>query len=135
MPIVSYFVVAGTALLALLFYADAHLEHRGPLPISSEFAGLPKVRHVRPEDPVMSLVAPAAPAPDMHSAAVLAAAPPPEPDAKAEAGPAKQTAKAEPAPRKKRHVARRPPPQPDAPRFAWRGGSNEPFGLPLFGRF
>jgi hypothetical protein len=135
MPLLTYFVVAGTALLALLFYADAHMERRGPLAISSQFAGLPKPR-AAVQDPFHSLAAAPAPAPDMQSAAVLAAAPPPDPNAKSAAAPepARQTAKAEPAPRKKRHVARRPPP-PHEPRFAWRGSDGGPFGLPFFGRF
>ena len=74
MPIFSYFAVVGSVLVALLFAADATLDKRGPLPFNSEFAGLPKAWH--PEtDRAPILAATPAPAPDMTSEAVRAAAP------------------------------------------------------------
>ena len=79
MPIFSYFAVMGSVLVALLFAADATLE-RSPLRSTSEFAGLPKAWHAadwQPETKTPVLVATPAPAPDMKSEAVVAAAPPP----------------------------------------------------------
>jgi hypothetical protein len=75
MPILSYFVVVGAALVGLLFAADAMLPNRGPLRISSEFhgtslalhaepAGSSRTADIEPDLPGM------APAPDMKSAAI-----------------------------------------------------------------
>jgi hypothetical protein len=92
------------------------------------------------------LTATPAPEPDMTSAAVLAAAPPPPSSAeiaaaalaKAEAIP-ERTAKAEPAPKKPKRVARRLPPHDDRQNYAWRGGGNDGGffggGNSIFGRF
>ena len=42
MHIIRYFIVVGSALLGLLFYANANLEPRAPLAIMTDFHGLPK---------------------------------------------------------------------------------------------
>jgi hypothetical protein len=74
MPILSYFCVAGSALMALLLIAHAALPAREPLKLSSDVYGLPERR---PVQAALMLTAREAPAPDMNSEAVkLAAAPP-----------------------------------------------------------
>jgi hypothetical protein len=73
MPILSYFAVAGSALLGLLFLADAMLPAREPLRISTEFRGLKAALH---GETIGSARAPApaiAPEPDMMSEAVRVA--------------------------------------------------------------
>ena len=147
MPILSYFGVAGSVLVALLFVADATLEKSGPLPFNNESVGLPKPW--QPDTKGSILAATSAPEPDMTSAAVRAATPPvPQiaampavaAAAKAEAVPV-PTAKAEPAPRKQKRVAAHKQPRPDGDRrnYAWsrNGGGNDFFGggNSLFGRF
>jgi hypothetical protein len=72
MPIFSYFAVMGSALVALLFVADATLEKSDRLPNSSQFVGLPKPW--RPE--MKSFAANSAPAPILTSNAAMAVAPP-----------------------------------------------------------
>ena len=147
MPILSYFAVAGSVLVALLFVADATLEKSGPLPFNNESVGLPKPW--QPDTKGSILTATSAPEPDMTSAAVRAANPPATQSAaipaaaaaaKAEAVPV-PTAKAEPAPRKQKRVAAHKQPRPDGDRrnYAWsrNGGGNDFFGggNSLFGRF
>ena len=147
MPILSYFAVVGSVLVALLFVADATLEKSGPLPFNNESVGLPKPW--QPDTKGSILTATSAPEPDMASAAVRAANPPAPQSAampaavaaaKAEAVP-ERTAKAEPAPRKPKRVAARKQPRPDGDRrnYAWsrNGGGNDFFGggNSLFGRF
>jgi type IV secretory pathway VirB10-like protein len=74
MPIFSYFVGVGSVLVALLFVADAALEKRAtPVVTTSSLYGLPKPWQPGPTTP--TLAAAPAPAPDMSSAAVLAAMP------------------------------------------------------------
>jgi hypothetical protein len=135
MPILTYFAVVGTALMALLFYASASMEPRGPLAVTSNFEGLPPPWHGPAV--VQNLVAQAAPEPDMNSDAVKSAAPAAAKTAAATTTGqgAQAVAKAEIAPKKKKHVARRPAPQEqgDTRRYAWQNGSPSPFGL--FGRF
>ena len=157
MPILSYFAVVGSVLVALLFVADATLEKSGPLPFNNESVGLPKPW--QPDTKGSILTATSAPEPDMTSAAVRAATPAEAPSAampaaaaaaKAEAVAertvkaepvAERTAKAEPAPRKPKRVAARKQPRPDGDRrnYAWsrNGGGNDFFGggNSLFGRF
>jgi hypothetical protein len=136
MPILSYFFVAGTALLALLFYANASMEPRGPLAVTTDFEGLPRPWQ-GPAAP--NLASRPAPAPDMNSDAVLAAAPQATASGKLAAttsgvAPVEQTAAADTAPKKKKHVARKAPRQDEhAPRYAWQSGNPSPFGF--FGRF
>src|SRR3954451_1041789 len=74
MPILSYFAVVGSVLVALLFVADATLEKSGPLPFNNESVGLPKPW--QPDTKGSILTATSAPEPDMASAAVGAANPP-----------------------------------------------------------
>ena len=52
MPIFAYFAVVGSALVGLLFLADAVLPARGPLKISSNFYGLPPAWHAAAVDPI-----------------------------------------------------------------------------------
>jgi hypothetical protein len=141
MPILSYFAVVGSVLVALLFVADARLDKQ-PLPYSSEYVALPKAQ---PQLKSSILTATPAPAPDMFSAAVLAAAPPPPSSAelaaaalaKAEAVP-QRTVKAETAPKKPKRVVRRAIPRDDGQNYAWRSANNGGFfggGNSMFGRF
>jgi hypothetical protein len=102
MPILGYFVVVGAVLVTLFFVADATLE-KGPPPIvTSEQYGLPKSS--RPPQ-VQVLTTAQAPAPDMTSPLVVAAAPKSVSEALAKAEPA---AKADAVPKKKR-VTRKSP--------------------------
>jgi hypothetical protein len=157
MPILSYFAVIGSVLVALLFVADATLEKSGPLPFNNESVGLPKPW--RPDTTGSILTTALAPEPDMASAAVRAAAPtapqssaaaptaPPSSAAVPAAAPAAKpepvrarTAKVETAAKKPKHVARRQP-RPDGPwrNYAWsRNGNDGGFfggGNSMFGRF
>jgi hypothetical protein len=147
MPILSYFAVVGSVLVALLFVADATLEKSGPLPFNNESVGLPKPW--QPDTTGSILTAMPAPEPDMTSAAVRAAAPP-APQiaavpataaaAKAEAVP-QRTAKAETAHKKSKRVVARKQPRPDGDwrNYAWsRNGNDGGFfggGNSTFGRF
>ena len=86
MPIFTYFAVAGSVMIALLFVADATLEKGSPAVVTSQYGlpkpwrpvvtsdqdGLPKPWH---PDPKQFLAAVPAPAPDMTSPLVLAAQP------------------------------------------------------------
>src|SRR5213083_2971242 len=100
MPIFSYFAVVGSVLAALLFAADVTLPKSAtPVVVTSSLYGMPKPWH---PDPIQTLAATPAPAPDMSSEAVLAAAP--------KAAPLNErSATADTAPKKKRVVARKPP--------------------------
>src|SRR5258708_35775415 len=73
MPIFSYLGVVGSVLVARLFAAHATLP-KGAAPViaTSSIYGMPKPWH---PDPTQTLAATPAPAPDMSSEAVLAAAP------------------------------------------------------------
>jgi hypothetical protein len=130
MPIFTYFSVVGAALLALLFLADANLENRGPLAISSNFEGLPKPW--KPElNPPLPLAKPAeiqvaaAPALDPkwneNKPAEVAAVPP--------AAPVQQIAKVQPAPKRQKHAAHKQPRRDvGTQRYAWRHDGNGFFG-------
>jgi len=136
MPVFSYFSIVGAALLALLFLADAKFERHGPLAVSSNFEGLPKPW--KPElNPPLPLAKPAA----IQTAAVAAPALDPKWNeaksveaaaAPAPAFPAKQAAKAEPAPKKQKHAARKQPRRDGrdayAQHYAWRHDGNSFFG-------
>ena len=111
MPIFTYFAVAGSVLIALLFVADATLEKDTPAVVTSQY-GLPKRPVVtndqyglekpwRP-DPKQILAAVPAPAPDMTSQAVLDAQPKSVPEALAKIEPAAREARAEAPPNKLR---------------------------------
>jgi hypothetical protein len=142
MPILSYFAVMGSVLVALLFVADATMEKSGPLPFNNESVGLPpawRADHV--ESKTAILAATPAPEPDMTSEAVRAAAPPDAvvvAAAKTEAAP-ERMAKLE-APKKPKRVAHRQlPPRDDFRQsYAWSRNDFGPFGGGgggLFGRF
>ena len=118
MPIFTYVVVVGSALIALLFVMGATLEKAAPPIVTSERQGLPKPWH---PDPIQVLTAEPAPSPNMTSEAVLAAQP--------KAAPA-PVAKSDGAPKKK-HVTRRQPPDEYRQTYGW---SREPFGG-FFGRY
>ena len=126
MPIFSYFAVVGSALVALLFAADATLPKSAtPVIATSSIYGMPKPW--RP-DPTQTLAATPAPAPDMSSEAVLAATPKTEPVNE-------RSATADAAPKKKRVVARKPLPDDPRQNYAW-SRSGDPFGRGgTFGRF
>jgi hypothetical protein len=101
MPIFNFLVVAGFALIALLFVANATLEPLGsPVIVTSQRSGLPELP--RP-DAVQTLIVTPAPAPDMTSQAVLAAQPKSAPDALAKIGSAALAARAK-APHKDKRV-------------------------------
>jgi hypothetical protein len=72
MPVLAFFAIAGFALLALLFIADATLEKGSSPIVTSSRVGLPEQR--RP-DTVQVLTTSPAPVPDMTSQPVLAAQP------------------------------------------------------------
>lgn len=113
MPVLAYFAVAGSVLVALLFLADATLEkNNSPVIVTSQRSGLPET----PQHPDAEQVITPAPAPDMTSQAVLSAQPKTEPEhqaipaeahaARAEARPKKTRAEAS----AKKARAEAPPP-------------------------
>lgn len=116
MPILSYFAGMGSVLLALLFVADATLEKSAP-PRVSEFAGLPAVYEHKNsgKNSSPSLAAMPAPAPDMSSDAVKAAAVV-TPATGAVSAP---TVAAEMAPRKKKNIVHRQKQDDSRQNFAW----------------
>lgn len=126
MPIFSYFAVVGSVLVALLFAADATLpKSESPVIVTSSIYGMPKPWH---PDPTQTLATTPAPAPDMSSEAVLAAAPKNEPVNE-------RSATVDAAPKKKRVVARKPPSDDPQQNYAW-SRSSDPFGRGgTFGRF
>jgi hypothetical protein len=113
MPIFTYVVVVGSALIALLFVMGATPEKAAPPIVTSERQGLPKPWH---PDPIQVLTATPAPPPDMTSGAVLAAQPKVAPAAEAKSDAKKK---------------RRQPPDQYRQSYGW---SREPFGG-FFGRF
>jgi hypothetical protein len=113
MPFLSYFAVVGSALVGLLFVADAMLPDRGPLSISSEFHGVSATLHADPVGRSADIepdLPGFAPAPDMKSAAIKLAredAPQPKPIAAPKLEPVNAAvAKAEPTPKKRKRVVR-----------------------------
>ena len=109
MPALTFLVVVGLALIAMLFVADATLEPSSPPIVTSERVGLPKPW--RPDsmypDAIRNLTTAPAPAPDMASDLVRAAMPKaqsaPEDDL-AKVNPAARAARAEAPPEKKRVI-------------------------------
>ena len=79
MPILAFFSVVGSVLVALLFLADATLENTSPAIVTSQRTGLPTPRYDN-ANAIKTLVTATAPAPDMTSQAVLAAQPKSEPE-------------------------------------------------------
>jgi hypothetical protein len=128
MPILSYLVGVGAALVALLFVADATLpKSNTPVVATSSLYGLPQPW--KPDPARAALLATPAPAPDMASEAVQTAMTKTEPVNA-------NNARAEAAPKKKKHVARRQP-RPDYFRqdYAWSPNAGRPYGGGFFGRF
>jgi hypothetical protein len=81
MPILAFFAVVGSVLVALLFVADATLEENdSPVIFTSQRTGLPTPRYHN-ANATKSLTTRPAPEPDMKSQAVLAAQPKSAPDA------------------------------------------------------
>jgi len=102
MPILAFFAVVGSVLVALLFVADATLEQTGsPVIVTSQRTGLPAPRYDNGNATKTLTTAPA-PAPDMTSQAVLAAQPKSASDALARIEPAAREARAEAPPKKLR---------------------------------
>jgi hypothetical protein len=76
MPIFSYFLIAGSVLVGLLFAADAVMPSREPLTIGSDFYGLPETAHSPPPQTGAPILRHSpAPEPDMNSAVVVASQP------------------------------------------------------------
>jgi hypothetical protein len=98
MPVLAFFAVVGSVLVALLFAADATLENSSPVIVTSQRTGLPAPRY---HNAIKTRTTAPAPAPDMTSQAVLDAQPKSAPEAKIE--PAAREARAE-APTKKARV-------------------------------
>jgi hypothetical protein len=139
MPILTYFCVAGSVLLGLLFAVDAMVPAREPLRIGSEFHGLPQPAPRAAKDPheLPILRTTPAPEPDMTAAAVVAAQPPksamvaaasPAPaahEARAQSHTAQASATPASAPKKiaqkqqQKRVVRYRPRQDYGPSYAW----------------
>jgi hypothetical protein len=100
MPVLAFFAVVGSVLVALLFVADATLEQSGsPVIVTSQRTGLPAPQNDN-ANATKTLTTAAAPAPDMTSQAVLAAQPKSVSDALAKIESAAREARAEAAPRR-----------------------------------
>ena len=99
MPVLTFFAVIGSVLLALLFVADATLENSSPAIVSSQRTGLPAPRYDS-ANAIKTLTNAPAPAPDMTSQAALAAQPKSTSDTLAKIEPAGREARAEAAPRR-----------------------------------
>jgi hypothetical protein len=134
MPIFTYFAVVGSVLVALLFVVGPTLQNGTRAVVTSDRVGLPKPWH---PDSIQTLAAVPAPAPDMTSPLVLAAAPKAQsaPEVLAKVEPSPQ-ARAE-APPKKKRVTRRQAPDDYRQNRAWsRDRYAGPFGGgTFFGRF
>jgi hypothetical protein len=105
MPVLAFFAVVGSVLLALLFVADATLEQSGSPIVTSQRTGLPAPRYDN-ANAIKTLTTEPAPAPDMTSPAVLAAQPKSAPDALAKTESEARAARAE-ASREDRRVMQR----------------------------
>ncbi len=98
MPILTYFCVAGSFLLGLLFAVDAMVPAREPMKLGSNFYGLPQAapRPAKDSHDLPILRTTPAPEPDMTAAVVVAAQPPKSAMASAAAHePAAQDARAQ----------------------------------------
>ena len=107
MPFLAFFAVVGSVLVALLFVVNPMLEKGTRAVVTSDRVGLPKPWH---PDSVQTLAAAPAPAPDMMSPLVLAAAPKVQSarEVVAKAEPAARAARAEATHKKKRVTHRQP---------------------------
>jgi hypothetical protein len=75
MPVLAFFAVIGSVLVALLLVANATLEENGaPVIVTSQRTGLPAPRYHN-ANAIKTLTNPPAPEPDMTSQTVLAAQP------------------------------------------------------------
>jgi hypothetical protein len=117
MPLLSYVVVTGSILLALMFVADATLEKSERLPNNSQFAGLPKAWDTKTQN----FASNPAPEPDMTSDAVKAAAP------LVVAATNSATARPTVKPHAKKIARRHPLPGDAGQRYAWRPDDSEAF--------
>jgi len=97
MPVLAFLAVAGLALIALLFLADATLDKDGsPVIVTSQRSGLPESSiH---SDNIRSLTTAPAPEPDMTLQAVRNAQPRPEPQDPLKVHPDARAARAEAPP-------------------------------------
>ncbi|MGB8562200.1 MAG: hypothetical protein WCD83_02145 [Pseudolabrys sp.] len=135
MPIFTYVAVVGSVLIALLFVVNPMLEKGTRAVVTSDRVGLPKPWH---PDSIQTLAATPAPAPDMMSPLVLAAAPKVQsaPEVVAKVEPAARAARVEAAHKKKR-VTHRQPRDDYRQSYGWsRDRYAGPFGGgTFFGRF
>ena len=100
MPALAFLAVVGLVLVALLFVADATLEHGSPPIVTSDRVGLPEPWH---PDAIQTLTTTPAPAPDMTSQPVLSAQPKPGPDL-AKINSAARAARAEAPPKRQQPI-------------------------------
>lgn len=99
MPVLAFFAVVGTMLVALLFAADATLENSSPVIVTSQRTGLPVPQY---QNAIKTHTTAPAPAPDMTSQAVLDAQPKSVPEALTKIETAAREAQAEAPPKKAR---------------------------------
>lgn len=134
-PIFTYVAVVSSVLIALMFVVNPMLEKGTRAVVTSDRVGLPKPWH---PDSIQTLAAAPAPAPDMTSPLVLAAAPKVQsaPEVVAKVEPAARAARVE-ATHKKKRVTSRQPPDDYRQSYGWsRDRYAGPFGGgTFFGRF
>ncbi|MGA8972031.1 MAG: hypothetical protein WB496_02380 [Pseudolabrys sp.] len=134
-PIFTYVAVVSSVLIALMFVVNPMLEKGTRAVVTSDRVGLPKPWH---PDSIQTLAAAPAPAPDMTSPLVLAAAPKTQsaPEVVAKVEPATRAARVE-ATHKKKRVTSRQPPDDYRQSYGWsRDRYPGPFGGgTFFGRF
>ena len=134
-PIFTYVAVVSSVLIALMFVVNPMLEKGTRAVVTSDRVGLPKPWH---PDSIQTLAAAPAPAPDMTSPLVLAAAPKAQsaPEVVAKVEPAARAARVE-ATHKKKRVTSRQPRDDYRQSYGWSRDRNAgPFGGgTFFGRF
>jgi hypothetical protein len=113
MPALAFLAVAGLALMALLFVANATLEPGSPPIVTSQRSGLPAPQY---DNATKTLNSAPAPAPDMTSQAVLAAQPKSPSDIPAKIAPSALETRAEAPPKKVRVEASAKKARAEAPR-------------------
>jgi len=96
MPVLAFFAVVGSVLLASLFLANATLENNSPAIVTSQRTGLPASQY---HNAIKTFTTASAPAPDMTSQAVLAAQPKSASDTLTKIEPAAREARAEGSPK------------------------------------
>ena len=135
MPIFTYVAVVGSVLIALLFVVNPMLEKGTRAVVTSDRLGLPKPWH---PNSIQTLGVVPAPAPDMTSPLVLAAAPKAQsaPEVVAKVEPTARAARVEARPKKKRVTSRQPPDDYRQSNGSSRDRYPGPFGGgSFFGRF